>query len=112
MMSQRIAATGTFRRRLALEAPVLSPDDAGGSTISFATVASLWAQVRWISGDERWRADRTEQAGRFEITIRWRAGIDAGMRFSAAGRIFGIVSAGDPVGNRARLVCLCEEISP
>jgi SPP1 family predicted phage head-tail adaptor len=103
---------GAFRRRLALQAPVLAPDDAGGATTSFVTVASLWADLRWLSGDERWRADRPEQAGRYEITIRWRAGLDAGMRFSGAGRTFGILSAGDPVGNRTRLVCMCEEISP
>jgi SPP1 family predicted phage head-tail adaptor len=111
-MGKGFAAISAFRRRLALQAPVLTPDDAGGGATSFATVASLWAELRWLSGDERWRADRPEQAGRFEITIRWRAGIDAGMRFSSGGRTFGIQSVGDPVGNRTRLVCLCEEISP
>lgn len=110
-MAKGMSAISSMRRRLALQAPVLLPDDAGGHSTSFATVASLWAELRWLSGDERWRADRPEQAGRYEITIRWRAGIDAGMRFSGTGRTFGILAVGDPVGNRTRLVCLCEEIS-
>lgn len=111
-MAKGKTVIAAFRRRLALQAPVLAPDDAGGSTASFVTVASLWAELRWLSGDERWRADRPEQAGRYEITLRWRAGIDAGMRLSGAGRSFNILSVGDPIGNRARLVCLAEEISP
>jgi SPP1 family predicted phage head-tail adaptor len=111
-MARDVVAIGAYRRRLGLQAPVLTPDDAGGSTTSFATVASLWANLRWLSGDERWRADRTEQAGRYEITIRWRAGLDAGMRFTMSGRVFGILSVGDPLGNRTRLVCIAEEISP
>ncbi len=72
----------------------------------------MWGSLRWTGGDERRRAGRPEQAARWEIAIRWRAGVSAGMRFESQGRRFGIVSAGDPDGNRARLVCLCEEIAP
>lgn len=100
------------RRRLVLEAPVLTPDQAGGAAESFITVAAVWAEVRWLSGDERWSAGRTEQAARYEITIRWRAGVNAGMRLTGPGVVFGILSAGDPTGNRSRLVCLCEVVSP
>ena len=111
-MARGNAAINTLRRRLTLQAPVSTPDNAGGNTTSFVTVASIWAEVVWLSGEERLRADRPEQAGRYQITLRWRAGIDAGMRFADGPRVFGILSAGDPLGNRTRLVCLCEEISP
>lgn len=111
-MGKGNAPINTLRRQLALQAPMLAPDNAGGNTTSFATVASVWAEVRWLSGDERFRADRPEQAGRYQITLRWRAGVDAGQRFIDGTRVFAILSAGDPLGNRMRLVCLCEEISP
>jgi SPP1 family predicted phage head-tail adaptor len=100
------------RHRLALQAPVGVPDGAGGLSVTYQPVATLWADVRWLSGDERRVADRPEQAARYEITLRWRAGIDAGMRLAGSGRLFGIISVGDPDGKRCRLVCLCEEISP
>ncbi len=103
---------GAARRRLVLEAPTSAPDDAGGRIETFSPVAALWAQVCWRSGNERSRVGREEQAARYEITIRWRAGVNAGMRFSGQGAVFGIISAGDPDGRRIRLVCLCEEISP
>ena len=103
---------GTQRRRLVLEAPILAADDAGGAATNFVPVATLWASLRWLDGTERRSADRPEQAARQEIVIRWRAGVTAGMRFTGGGRIHDIVSAGDPVGDRVRLICLCEEISP
>lgn len=100
------------RRRLTLEAPASTPDGAGGGLETFAPVASMWASLRWLGGEERRQADRWEQASRQEIVIRWRSGVTAGMRFRAGGEVFAIVTAGDPDGDRRRLVCLCEEIGP
>ena len=108
----KMSTIGSARRRLALQAPGGTPDDAGGVVASFVTVATIWAEVRWLGGDERWRADRPEQAARYQITIRWRPVIEAGMRFTGQNAVYGIVSVGDPVGDRRRLVCLCEEIAP
>jgi SPP1 family predicted phage head-tail adaptor len=104
-----IAALG---RRLVLEQPVATPDGAGGMTITFEPLATVWAEVRWLSGDERFVAGRPEQASRHVITLRWRGDVTAGMRFVGDGAVFGIVSAGDPAGDRRRLACQCEEISP
>jgi SPP1 family predicted phage head-tail adaptor len=103
---------GARRRRLFIEAPVLTPDGAGGAAESFTLQGRAWAGIRWLSGDERWRADRAEQSARIEVTMRWRAGVTAGMRLRDGARLFNIITAGDPAGDRARLVCLCEEITP
>jgi SPP1 family predicted phage head-tail adaptor len=104
-------AVGRMSRRLLLEAPVDVPDGAGGLTRTYETVAAVWARVEWLSGEERWRAGRPEQAVSHRITLRWRAGIDAGQRLRDAGQIFDIRAAGDPDGGRRRLVCLVEEIA-
>jgi SPP1 family predicted phage head-tail adaptor len=112
MARDRRIFIGAARRRLVLEGPVPTPDDAGGAATTFAPLATLWASLRWLDGAERRSADRPEQAARQEIVIRWRAGVTAGMRFTGGGRTHGIMSVGDPVGDRVRLVCLCEEISP
>ncbi|AZO78343.1 MULTISPECIES: phage head closure protein [unclassified Bosea (in: a-proteobacteria)] len=102
---------GALRCRLLLEAPVETADGAGGQLRSFETVAAVWAQVEWLSGDERWRGERPEQAASHRITLRWRAGVDAGQRLRAGDQIFDIRTAGDPDGGRRRLVCLAEEVS-
>ena len=107
-----VPGLGRLKRRLVLEQPSESADGAGGQTRGFAAVATLWANLEWLSGEERWRQDRPEQAGLYRITLRWRAGVTAGMRFRDGLRIFGIRSAGDPDGGRRSLVCLAEEITP
>lgn len=103
---------GAMRRRLLLEAPVGTPDGAGGVIRSFETVAAVWAQVEWLSGQERWRAGRPEQAASHRITLRWRAGVDAGQRLRDGEQSFDIRAVADPDGGRRRLVCLVEEIGP
>ena len=108
----REGAVGALRRRLVLEAPVSMPDGLGGATESFETVAALWAQVEWLSGGERWRSGRPEQFASHRITLRWRAGLDAGQRLRDGARIFDIRAVADPDGGRRRLICLVEEITP
>jgi SPP1 family predicted phage head-tail adaptor len=100
------------RHRLALQAMVPTPDDAGGRTESFVTLATVWAEIRYRGGEERLLAGRPEQAARHLVSFRWRGGVDAGMRLVGGARVFQIISAGDPDGTRRRITCLCEEITP
>jgi SPP1 family predicted phage head-tail adaptor len=102
----------SMRRRMVIETPVETPDGAGGWTQLFQPLATVWASLEWLGGDERWREGGFEQAGRWRITMRWRAGITAGMRLKDDTRLFDIRASADPDGGGRRLVCLCEEISP
>jgi len=102
---------GALRRRLLLETPVETPDGAGGQFRSFETIAAVWAQVEWLSGNERWRGERPEQAVSHRITLRWRDGVDAGQRLRDGEQVFDIRAVADPDGARRRLVCLVEEVS-
>lgn len=107
-----VPGLGRLKRRLVLEQPTELADGAGGVTRGFAAVATVWANLEWLAGEERWRQDRPEQAGAYRITLRWRAGVTAGQRFRDGSRIFDIRAAGDPDGARRSLVCLTEEITP
>ena len=110
--SFRSSPVGAMRRRLLLERPVGVPDGSGGETRSHELVAAVWARVEWLSGEERWRAGRPEQALSHRISLRWRAGVDAGQRLRDATQIFEICAVADPDGGRRRLVCLAEEVRP
>lgn len=105
-------AIARMRRRLVIEAAAETPDGAGGADMAFVAMGAAWANVEWLRGDERWRADRFEQAGQYRVTIRHRGDLTAGMRFRDGGKIYGIKAAGDPDGAGRRLVCLCEETGP
>lgn len=106
------ASVGSLRRRLVLETAVTTPDGLGGAAQAFETVAALWARVEFLSGGERWRRGRPEQAATYRVTMRWRAGVDAGQRLRDGDRLFDIRAVADPDGSRRRLVCLVLEITP
>lgn len=97
------------RVRLVLEAPVEVADPLGGAEITHQPLLTLWASVCAQRGGETEVAGRVEGAVDTRITLRWRPGVDAGMRFSDGTRRFVIRAVFDPDGRRRDLVCLCQE---
>lgn len=106
------SSVGALRRRLLLETPVPAADGLGGTTLDFIVVAALWGRIEWLRGDEHWRAGGHEQSATHRVTLRWRAGVDAGQRLRDGERILAIRTVADPDGDRRRLVCLVEERGP
>jgi len=99
---------GAMRERFALEQPIRTPDDAGGATVTWETVAEIWAHVRPITGDERLRHDQLSGRLTHEVWIRYRPGVVPAMRLRQNTRIYEIVAVVDAL-RRTRLRCLCEE---
>lgn len=99
---------GALRSRLTLEQPDRTTDGGGGASVTWTTVATLWAAVRPIGGEERLAADQLAGRITHEITLRTRTGVVPAMRLRDATRIFEIVAVLDS-GPRNRLKCLCQE---
>lgn len=69
-------------------------------------VAKVWSNVRHQSGSESIRASADVSIVRASIRIRWRAGIDAGMRVLHAGQVYDIEAVLPGVGRQhVDLVC-------
>ena len=103
---------GALRERLTLQSPIRTDDGGGGATLTWATVAELWAAVRPISGDERLRHDAVTGRVTHEVWIRHRSDVVPAMRFTAGERILHIVAVLDPAFGTSRgdrLQCLCEK---
>lgn len=100
---------GELRTRLTLEAPSRTGDDGGGATVTWTTIAEVWARVRPTSGGETFDLDRVAGKVSHEIIIRHRAGVAPQMRFRAGTRVFDIRAAFDPDGRRRWTRCLTEE---
>lgn len=112
-LEMKAPVIGSLRRRLTLEAPVETPDGAGGVARTWTTVVDLWAAVEATGADsERDRADRRELAGRYRVTMRWRDGVDGALRLRDGERILRIVGAADPDGGKRHLVVTVEEVTP
>lgn len=101
---------GALRERLLLEQPIRTPDGGGGASVTWQTVAELWAHVRPLSGDERLRHDQLCGRLTHEVWLRDRPGVVPAMRFRQGARIYEIVAVIE-TPHRAHLKCLCEERS-
>lgn len=83
---------GQLNRRLTLEAPVESADGAGGVTLTYSAVATLWASVEPVSARGGVAADALGATITHRITIRYSADITLRHRFNDGGTIFRIVA--------------------
>lgn len=100
---------GELRHRLALEAPLDTPDEGGGVSRAWALVAEVWGAVKPIGGTETVEADGVSGRISHEVWIRFRAGVRPEMRFALGARVFEIRAAID-TGERHRFLrCLVEE---
>jgi len=98
-----------LRHRLTLEELSRVADDGGGFTESWVAVATIFADLRPISGSERVEADRLTGSVTHGVVLRYRAGVVPAMRFREGTRIFQIVMVIDVEERRRWLRCLCEE---
>ncbi|MDQ0317835.1 phage head closure protein [Amorphus orientalis] len=100
---------GALDRRIVIEAPTSTPDGAGGVTVTWTPLATVWARVETLSAAERVRAGRPDGIATHRVTIRALSGIASGQRILVDGRVL-TVRATRPSGDRdAYLVLEAEE---
>lgn len=103
---------GSLRTELALQAATPAPDGLGGHTESWTEIATVFARIEPLSATSFYGPDQTVEAVTHRITIRWRSGVSAGMRFARQGRNFDIVTVHDPDDSGRYLVCRASEAQP
>lgn len=102
---------GMLRHELALEEPVETPDGAGGFTIVWNLVATIWAQLEPVDpANESW-AGRNASELTHRVTMRFREGVKQGMRFRKTARLFPILSVQDADETGRYLICRTREQS-
>jgi SPP1 family predicted phage head-tail adaptor len=87
-----MTAIGAMNRRLTLEAPVETPDGAGGVTRSHAAIATLWAAVEAVAARGDVVAAASGATVTHRISIRMSGDITTRHRFRDGARVFRIVS--------------------
>jgi len=63
---------GELDQRITIRRETLADDGMGGSTVSLADVATVWAKAIARSGREREYSDRLNAEGSYTFVIRWR----------------------------------------
>lgn len=105
------ALSGRLRDRVTLIAPA-SPEDQNvlGEPIEQASAeATLWANVKTLSGRELVYAQQVAAEATTTVEIRWRRGIDRYKSLDFGARRLNIDAAVDPDNLRVRLVLYCRE---
>jgi SPP1 family predicted phage head-tail adaptor len=92
----RVIQPGNLDQRVALQEEIRTPDGQGGYALTWQTVATLWAEVKPLSGREILHSDKLQARDLYRITIRNRKGILVSHRLLWQGQILDIVSASDP----------------
>ncbi|GAB5506654.1 MAG: phage head closure protein [Rhizobiaceae bacterium] len=100
---------GQLRHEVALESAGLTPDGLGGHTESWTEVATVFARIEPIGATSEFGAGQTRETASHRFTIRHRGDVASGMRFTANGRIFEILTVSDPDETGRYLVCRTRE---
>jgi SPP1 family predicted phage head-tail adaptor len=101
---------GSLRSELSQQANTPVPDGLGGHTESWVEIATVFARIEPVSAASVFGPDRTVETVTHRITMRWRNGVAASMRFARQGRNFDIVTVHDPDDTGRYLVCRAREI--
>jgi SPP1 family predicted phage head-tail adaptor len=103
---------GQKNRRVTLRSTVSTADEYGGSTETTGDVATVWAAVEPLEGNEQLQAMQTGMKVPHRFTISYRAGVTGATELLYGSRRFDVTSVVDPDERHRDLVILADEILP
>ena len=102
---------GRLNRRCVLQSPSTATDELGQPIPGWTDVATVWADIRLKSGLESIKAGAPVSTVQASIRIRYRAGINAGMRVVHNLQVYEILAVQPDVGGREYVDLVCEVVA-
>lgn len=102
---------GRLNRRCTLQKPSTEEDEIGQPIPGWTDVATVWADIRMRSGLESIKAGAPVSVVAASIRIRYRAGINAGMRVVHNLQVYEILAVQPDVGGREYVDLVCQVVS-
>jgi len=102
---------GQFSSLVTVQQRASGQDPAGQPLITWEKVASVWANIRHRSGLEAIKADADTSIVKASIRIRYRDGINAGMRVLHGATIYDIKAVLPDVAKKEHLDLICEVVN-
>ena len=102
---------GRLNRRCTLQSPSQSVDALGQPIPGWTDVALVWASIRHLSGVEAIKADAVTSTVKASIRIRYRTGLNAGMRVVHGAQVYGIEAVMPDVGGREFVDLVAEVVA-
>lgn len=100
---------GDLRHRVTLQQETRVEDGYGGFTVTWADVATVWAGIQPISGNEALVARQLQDSITHKVVMRYRAGVVAAMRLKFGTRVFNIREVRNFDERNWKLELRCEE---
>lgn len=103
---------GALRHQVTVERPVRAQDAAGAVTTTWTAVATPWAAVEPMRGQERFVAQQVAAEVSHKITLRYEsalAGMTPAWRISFGSRRFDLLAVLDPGERNTVIECLAVE---
>ena len=101
---------GELRNQVTLQQQTKTRNAIGGEVITWATVATVWADKLHQTSREFFAAQKINAEITDLFKIRYREKVDAKMRLIFRGRIYDIIGADDPDGRRRELWLMCKAV--
>ncbi len=100
---------GRLDTKIIIESKSEAINGVGDVTNTWATFATVWAEILTNSGKEFMQAKEQHSSLSRVITIRYLASVTPGMRVNDDGAYYNILSAFDPRDARRELKLYCDE---
>lgn len=99
---------GLLNTRVVVQQQSATQDALGQPVQSWATFATLWADVRHTSGIEATKADAIASVVRASIRVRYRGDLTAAMRVIHGSTTYNIVAVLPDIGGKEYVDLACE----
>lgn len=105
---------GQLRERVTIQEQVAHRSSSGAEVIAWSDMATVWASVEPVSGNERWIAGLDQRLAErtVRIRLRYRTGVTEKMRVVFGERVFDIQQVIHPWTRRRELYLICREVHP
>ena len=101
---------GRLNRRCVLQTPGTVQDELGQPIPGWTDVVTVWGDIRLKSGLESIKAGAPVSTVQASIRIRYRAGINAGMRVVHNLQVYEILAVQPDVGGREYVDLVCQAV--
>lgn len=102
---------GLLNRRVTLQQPGTAEDELGQPIPGWTDVATLWGDVRLRSGLESVKAGAVVSTVQASVRIRYRTGINAGMRVLVDSVPYEVLAVQPDVGGREYVDLVCQVVN-
>lgn len=102
---------GKLRNKVKIQQQTTDQDAAGQPLDTWSDVANVWGNIRFLNGVETLKAGAPTSTAKASIRIRYRTGINAGMRVLHGATAYNITAVLPDMAKKEYVDLACEDVS-